>query len=71
MLTTTLHAVALLLRLRRRWDWFVNLSASDYPLVTQDDMMEAFAGLPRDLNFIQHTSHLGWKISAERSGRGR
>ncbi|XP_072146780.1 beta-glucuronosyltransferase GlcAT14A isoform X2 [Setaria viridis] len=62
MLTTTLHAVALLLRLRRRWDWFVNLSASDYPLVTQDDMMEAFAGLPRDLNFIQHTSHLGWKI---------
>ncbi|CAL4916867.1 unnamed protein product [Urochloa decumbens] len=62
MLTTTLHAVALLLRLRRRWDWFVNLSASDYPLVTQDDMIEAFAGLPRDLNFIQHTSHLGWKI---------
>jgi len=26
------------------------------------DMMEAFAGLPRDLNFIQHTSHLGWKM---------
>jgi len=25
-------------------------------------MMEAFAGLPRDLNFIQHTSHLGWKM---------
>jgi len=24
--------------------------------------MEAFAGLPRDLNFIQHTSHLGWKM---------
>lgn len=62
MLTTTLHAVAVLLRLRRRWDWFINLSASDYPLVTQDDLMEAFAGLPRDLNFIQHTSHLGWKI---------
>ncbi|XP_062205793.1 beta-glucuronosyltransferase GlcAT14A-like [Phragmites australis] len=62
MLSTTLHAVAVLLRLRRRWDWFVNLSASDYPLVTQDDLMEAFSGLPRDLNFIQHTSHLGWKI---------
>ncbi|KAJ1295473.1 hypothetical protein BS78_01G227100 [Paspalum vaginatum] len=62
MLTTTLHAVAVLLRLRRRWDWFVNLSASDYPLVTQDDLMEAFAGLPRDLSFIHHTSHLGWKI---------
>ncbi|XP_062201395.1 beta-glucuronosyltransferase GlcAT14A-like [Phragmites australis] len=62
MLSTTLHAVALLLRLRRRWDWFVNLSASDYPLVTQDDLMEAFSGLPRDLNFIHHTNHLGWKI---------
>ncbi|XP_072147021.1 beta-glucuronosyltransferase GlcAT14A-like, partial [Setaria viridis] len=34
VLTTTLHAVVLLLRLRRHWDWFVNLSTSDYPLVT-------------------------------------
>ncbi|WVZ59064.1 hypothetical protein U9M48_009265 [Paspalum notatum var. saurae] len=40
MLTTTLHAVAVLLRLRRRWDWFVNLSASDYPLVTQDGRLD-------------------------------
>ncbi|VAH15863.1 unnamed protein product [Triticum turgidum subsp. durum] len=71
MLSTTLHAMAVLLRVGRRWDWFVNLSASDYPLVTQDDLMEAFSRLPRDLNFIQHTSHLGWKIYAERSGRGR
>uniref|UniRef100_A0ACD5W0P4 Uncharacterized protein n=1 Tax=Avena sativa TaxID=4498 RepID=A0ACD5W0P4_AVESA len=62
MLTTTLHAMAMLLRVGRRWDWFVNLSASDYPLVTQDDLMEAFSRLPRDLNFIQHTSRLGWKI---------
>ncbi|KAM3408217.1 hypothetical protein ACQJBY_001419 [Aegilops geniculata] len=62
MLSTTLHAMAVLLRVGRRWDWFVNLSASDYPLVTQDDLMEAFSRLPRDLNFIQHTSHLGWKI---------
>ncbi|KAK3157639.1 hypothetical protein QOZ80_2AG0125430 [Eleusine coracana subsp. coracana] len=62
MLSTTLHAVAVLLRLRRRWDWFINLSASDYPLVTQDDMIEAFSEVPRHLNFIQHTSHLGWKI---------
>lgn len=35
MLATTLHAMALLLRCCR-WDWFINLSASDYPLVTQD-----------------------------------
>lgn len=38
MLATTLHGMAILLRRcrRRRWDWFINLSASDYPLVTQD-----------------------------------
>ncbi|CAN1765081.1 Beta-glucuronosyltransferase GlcAT14B [Linum perenne] len=36
MLATTLHAIAILLRKAKDWDWFVNLSASDYPLVTQD-----------------------------------
>lgn len=62
MLATTLHAIAMLLR-TAKWDWFINLSASDYPLVTQDDLMSAFANLPRDLNFVQHTSHLGWKMN--------
>ncbi|KAF2288150.1 hypothetical protein GH714_004681 [Hevea brasiliensis] len=61
MLATTLHAMAILLR-TCKWDWFINLSASDYPLVTQDDLIDAFSGLPRDLNFIQHSSHLGWKL---------
>lgn len=36
MIACTLHAVALLLKESLKWDWFVNLSASDYPLVTQD-----------------------------------
>lgn len=38
MLATTLHAMAMLLR-SCNWDWFINLSASDYPLVTQDGMV--------------------------------
>ena len=38
MLSTTLHAMAMLLR-SCKWDWFINLSASDYPLVTQDGMV--------------------------------
>jgi protein xylosyltransferase len=38
MLATTLHAMAILLR-TCKWDWFINLSASDYPLVTQDGMV--------------------------------
>lgn len=32
----TLHACAILLKKSSDWDWFINLSASDYPLVTQD-----------------------------------
>lgn len=38
MLATTLHAMSMLLR-TANWDWFINLSASDYPLVTQDGMI--------------------------------
>ena len=36
MLSATLHAMSILLRKASEWDWFINLSASDYPLVTQD-----------------------------------
>lgn len=36
MVTNTLHAAAILLKEGGDWDWFINLSASDYPLVTQD-----------------------------------
>lgn len=38
MLATTLHAMSMLLR-AAKWDWFINLSASDYPLLTQDGMI--------------------------------
>ncbi|XP_034692893.1 beta-glucuronosyltransferase GlcAT14A [Vitis riparia] len=62
MLATTLHAMAMLLR-SCKWDWFINLSASDYPLVTQDDLIHVFSDLPRDLNFVQHSSRLGWKLN--------
>ena len=36
MIASTLHAVAILLKEAKDWDWFVNLSASDYPLMSQD-----------------------------------
>lgn len=36
MVANTLHAASILLREGGDWDWFINLSASDYPLVTQD-----------------------------------
>jgi protein xylosyltransferase len=61
MVSTTLHGAAILLKNFQDWDWFINLSASDYPLATQDDILHVFSFLPRDLNFIEHTSNIGWK----------
>ncbi|CAN1774909.1 Beta-glucuronosyltransferase GlcAT14B [Linum perenne] len=61
MVSNTLHACAILLKKSKDWDWFINLSASDYPLVTQDDLLDTFSTLNRNLNFIEHTSQLGWK----------
>lgn len=63
MVACTLHAAAILLKKSKDWDWFINLSASDYPLVTQDDLLHVLSYLPRDLNFIDHTSRLAWKES--------
>ncbi|MBA0550904.1 hypothetical protein Golob_021813 [Gossypium lobatum] len=91
-IAATLHAAAMLMKLDRGWDWFVALSALDYPLVTQDgfdlekclildlhvldlvgltfsflvvivisDLSHVFSSVRRDLNFIDHTSDLGWK----------
>ncbi|GMH24276.1 hypothetical protein Nepgr_026119 [Nepenthes gracilis] len=64
MVSNTLHACAILLKRSKDWDWFINLSASDYPLVTQDDLIYTFSKLNRSLNFIEHTSRLGWKANA-------
>ncbi|CAM0878841.1 unnamed protein product [Alopecurus aequalis] len=62
-LAATLRAAAALLRLDAEWDWFVTLHAADYPLVTQDDLIHVFSSVPRHLNFIDHTSDIGWKES--------
>ncbi|XP_054816225.1 beta-glucuronosyltransferase GlcAT14A-like isoform X1 [Prosopis cineraria] len=62
MVSNTLHACAIHLKRNKDWDWFINLSASDYPLVTQDDLLHTFWSLDRNLNFIEHTSQLGWKF---------
>ncbi|KAL1555589.1 Beta-glucuronosyltransferase GlcAT14A [Salvia divinorum] len=63
MIACTLQAVAILLKESLDWDWFINLSASDYPLMTQDDMLYVFSNLSRNLNFIEHTQIYGWKLN--------
>ncbi|KAL8104799.1 beta-glucuronosyltransferase GlcAT14A-like [Apium graveolens] len=61
--SATLHGASLLLRLSENWDWFINLNAADYPLVTQDDLLHILSYLPTDLNFVNHTSYIGWRES--------
>ncbi|RRT51028.1 hypothetical protein B296_00051355 [Ensete ventricosum] len=56
MIACTLHAIAILLKERLRWDWFINLSASDYPLMTQDG--SAWVMLTR--NFLEYCIW-GWE----------
>lgn len=55
MVANTLHAAAILLREGGDWDWFINLSATDYPLVTQDGeffCVLVLAGLDDGLKFV-------------------
>ncbi|XP_052208430.1 beta-glucuronosyltransferase GlcAT14A-like [Diospyros lotus] len=63
MIACTLQAIAILLKESLSWDWFINLSASDYPLMTQDDLLHVFSNLSRNLNFIEHTQLHGWKLN--------
>ncbi|GLU08759.1 hypothetical protein SLE2022_256490 [Rubroshorea leprosula] len=62
-ISSTLHGASILLRLSSNWDWFINLSVGDYPLVTQDDLLHILSYLPKDFNFLNHTSYIGWKES--------
>ncbi|XP_062073518.1 beta-glucuronosyltransferase GlcAT14A-like [Humulus lupulus] len=63
MIACTLQAISILLKESSEWDWFINLSASDYPLVTQDDFLHVFSNLSRNLNFIEHMQIVGWKLN--------
>ncbi|KAA0054014.1 CACTA en-spm transposon protein [Cucumis melo var. makuwa] len=40
----------------------MNLSASDYPLMTQDDLFHVFSNITRNFNFIEHSQIAGWKL---------
>ncbi|CAN4090981.1 unnamed protein product [Withania somnifera] len=62
-LSATLHGASILLRVSHHWDWFINLSVDDYPLVTQDDLLHILSYMPKDLNFVNHTSYIGWRES--------
>lgn len=52
MVANTLHACAILLEKHKDWDWFINLSASDYPLVTQDGQFYGLLALSPSFSFL-------------------
>lgn len=60
-IAATLLAASILMKLDSGWDWFIALHAKDYPLITQDDLSQVFSTIKRDLNFMDHTSDIGWK----------
>ncbi|KAM7252889.1 hypothetical protein ACFE04_008801 [Oxalis oulophora] len=64
-ISATLHGASILLRLQLNWDWFINLGPADYPLVKQDDLLHILSYLPKDLNFVNHSSYIGWRESKQ------
>ncbi|KAE8668065.1 Hydroxyethylthiazole kinase family protein [Hibiscus syriacus] len=62
-ISSTLHGASILLRLSSNWDWFIALNAGDYPIVTQDDLLHILSYLPKNLNFVNHSSYINWKES--------
>ncbi|KAE8702851.1 putative leucine-rich repeat receptor-like protein kinase [Hibiscus syriacus] len=64
-ISSTLHGASILLRLASNWDWFISLNAGDYPLATQDDLLHILSYFPKDFNFVNHTSYIGWKESKQ------
>ncbi|KAK9138111.1 hypothetical protein Sjap_008705 [Stephania japonica] len=62
-LSSVLRGAAILIRYGRTWDWFVHLDARHYPLVTQDDLLHILSFQPKELNFVNHSSYIGWRES--------
>lgn len=52
IVASTLHAVAILLKKAKDWDWFINLSSSDYPLMPQDGKFLCFLRFSDCLNAL-------------------
>lgn len=54
MIACTLHGIAVLLKWAKNWDWFINLSASDYPLMSQDGEFISLRNLFTFARFAVH-----------------
>lgn len=69
MLLNTINAIQMLLDRREQWDYFINLSGSDYPLVPVAVQRELLGGAARGLNFMQFAGQDDWRrVSAWRFG---
>ncbi|CAI5462961.1 unnamed protein product [Closterium sp. Yama58-4] len=55
LLSATLRLAHVHIASGAQWDWFINLSAADYPLMSQDDMLYLFSHVDRSLSFMDHS----------------
>ena len=61
----TLRAAAIMLKLDAGWNWFITLSARDYPLITQDGMpIFCVLNLILDDSIQRYECGVDWKLKA-------
>ncbi|GJD11122.1 Beta-glucuronosyltransferase GlcAT14B [Galdieria sulphuraria] len=67
MVLNTIEAMNFLLTKDSKWDYFINLSGSDYPLVSATFIRKLFGLVPSNqLNFIQLYPEIEWSDEATR-----
>eukprot|EP00871_Galdieria_phlegrea_P003280 jgi/Galph1/3953/GphlegSOOS_G2638.1 len=67
MVLNTIEAMNFLLKLDSSWDYFINLSGSDYPLLHASSIRMLFGLLPTNkLNFIELYPEIEWSDQATR-----
>ena len=63
MLLNTINAIRLLLDVDKKWDYFINISGSDYPLIDAKSQRKLL-GIRKGLNFFTYAPTTSWKEMA-------
>ncbi|KAI4385001.1 hypothetical protein MLD38_003078 [Melastoma candidum] len=63
MIASTFQAVAIMLKERSTWDWFIDLSTPDYPQATAD-LLSVLSNVSGNFNFVKHRQLTYWKLSS-------
>lgn len=64
MLLNTISAMNVLLEHELKWDYFINLSGADYPLIESSNI-RLILGTNKHMNFFSFADRVSWKAMAE------